>query len=626
MGLMHRNAFLWLVAFGLAASCSAMSLADVVRTSAGETISGRESRVADGQFIVPGVEGKPEQKFRLEELENITFAPGRPSGELKTRIIRIDEPGAGRPLSLAELQLFVGNKNVALEGKARQSLTYQDDDEMWGAKKAIDGKTGGDSRNDGATRTMPTPTPWWELTLPQDAVIEKLILWTRTDGQANTRPAAFRIQFLNEQRQILWTRTLTKAPTPKEEISTPVHSDKLTPEDLKAMEGIGTVKAAQPLAAIIDAWVRDAALAPVETPADSGTPAPIRRGLGGFSAEAPREKAPAAATPASAFPDGEWLVRFDPGGYVVGKLASWNDSGLTVEFDLLQKPISITIPTASIIEVSSKDVVMKKLPLDRAQIPAEGEVVFAKAEGNVLQAVAGTVKGIKDDSLQFEFQGRVRGIKLARVGALLRKTAAPTEDRKAQAVLELNNGMRLPGEFVKLDHSAGEFQLPWKQTLNLEKLALATLDVSNGLSRPLTSLEPVEVRYTPYLDRVLPMRTNESLTGSKLAVGDKTFERGLCAHSGTTLTYDLAGAYDKLRLQVGLQNEDGATGHAVVRLMADGATLAEKPVAGKAAAESIEISVAGKKSLVIEIDYGDGLDVGDHVVLGDPVLVRAAGK
>ncbi|OAI54205.1 hypothetical protein AYO47_03300 [Planctomyces sp. SCGC AG-212-M04] len=619
---MHRNAIVWVIGLGLF-FCSLRATADVIRTAGGEAISGRESKVVDGQIIVPGAEGTPEQKFDLADLEQITFAPGRPSGELKTRIVRIDEPGAGKPMSLAEVQLFVGNKNVALEGKARQSLSYLDDDEMWGAQKAIDGKTGGDSRNDGATRTMPA-APWWEVTLPQDAVIEKLIVWGRTDGQPNTRPSELRVQFLNEQRQVLWVKKL-KAPNPKEEVATPVHSDKLKPEDLKAIEGLGTVKTARPLATIVDAWIRDVKVVVPETPMETGAATPVRRGgIGGFSAEAPPQNA-AAAAPTAPFPDGEWLVRFEPGGFVVGKIASWNDSGLKVEFNLLQKPLSLTIPTAAVLEVSSKEVVMKKLPLDRAQIPAEGDVVFAKAEGNVLQPVAGTVKGIVDDSLQFEFQGRVRGIKLARVGSIMRKPTVTAAEKKVYGLLELNNGMRLAGAFQKLDHAAGEFQLPWQQSLNLEKLGLAGLEVREGRSVSMTTLDP-EVKYTPYLDRIQPLRVNESLTGGKLAIGDKNFERGLCAHSGTTITYALDGGYDKLRVQIGLQNDDGARGQAVVRIKADDAVLAEKPVAGKAKAEVVDVSVAGKKSLVFEIDYGDGLDVGDHVVLGDPLLIRTAAK
>src|SRR5436190_13026068 len=83
-GLMHRNAIVWVMGLGVVL-CSMRATADVIRTAAGETISGRESKVVDGQIIVPGEEGKPEQKFDLADLEQITFAPGRPSGELKTR-------------------------------------------------------------------------------------------------------------------------------------------------------------------------------------------------------------------------------------------------------------------------------------------------------------------------------------------------------------------------------------------------------------------------------------------------------------------------------------------------------------------------------------------------------------
>jgi len=321
-------------------------------------------------------------------------------------------------------------------------------------------------------------------------------------------------------------------------------------------------------------------------------------------------------------------VRFEPDGFLVGKVTSWTDKGLVLEFSLEQQPKSITIPTASIIEVSSKDIVLKKQPLDRAQIASEGDTVFAKAEGIALQAVSGAVKGIEGDSLQFEFQGKVRGIKMTRVAAIMRKKpvdpASSGPSDRALAIVQLANGMRLCGRPTALSELATVLELPWGQSLDLARSAIHGLSVVNGRAVPLTSLEPAGVEYTPFLDRVLPYRKNESLTGRPLAIVDKTFERGLCAHSGTALKYDLAGSYEKLRMQVGLQKDDGAAGQAVIRLKADDALLIEKPISAASAAEAIDVPVAGKKSLVIEIDYGDGLDVGDHVVLGDPVLLRTA--
>jgi hypothetical protein len=249
--------------------------------------------------------------------------------------------------------------------------------------------------------------------------------------------------------------------------------------------------------------------------------------------------------------------------------------------------------------------------------------VFARAEGNALQAVSGTVKGIEGDSLQFEFQGKVRGIKLARVASVMRKTSAEASGA-AYGVFDLSNGMRLAGQLKSVSTSAAVIELPWQQLFETSRQTLSSMQVKSGRAVSLVDLEPVKVEYVPFLDRILPMRKNESLTGQPLAILDKSFPRGLCAHSGTTLTYDLAGNFEKLRAHVGLQKNDGSHGQAVVRIRADDQVLVEKPVAGKGAAEAVDVPLTGKRTLVIEFDFGDGLDVGDHVVIGEPVLVRTA--
>src|SRR5436190_23550817 len=78
-GLMHRNAIVWVMGLGVVL-CSMRATADVIRTAAGETISGRESKVGDGEIIVPGEEGKPQQKFDLAHHEPVAVARVLPSG------------------------------------------------------------------------------------------------------------------------------------------------------------------------------------------------------------------------------------------------------------------------------------------------------------------------------------------------------------------------------------------------------------------------------------------------------------------------------------------------------------------------------------------------------------------
>jgi hypothetical protein len=58
----------------------------------------------------------------------------------QARFVRIELPGKERILSLAEVQVFQGDKNVAQSGEARQSTTAFDGP----ARLAIDGNTNGD--------------------------------------------------------------------------------------------------------------------------------------------------------------------------------------------------------------------------------------------------------------------------------------------------------------------------------------------------------------------------------------------------------------------------------------------------------------------------------------------------
>ncbi len=501
-------------------------------------------------------------------------------------------------------------------------MTYLDDDEMWGAQKANDSKTGGDSRTDGVTRTTPLTNPWWELELKEPAVIEKLVLWNRTDGNQGPRLAGVRVLFLNDRRQVLWTRTYSQAPSPQVETETPRHSDKLTADDLKAIEQSGVVKTKSALSTLVEAWIRGAKVVEPAAPVAAASPA-TRRLAGGFSAEAATPQRSSGPAPVAVVPENHWLVRFGADGYVVGELKSWSSDGLTVSIRIGSETRSITIPTRLITEVVSRDLLLKNERLDRTQVAADADTVFAKAEGNALQAVQGTVRGIEGESLQFEFQGKVRGIRLARLAALVR-ARSDAADQKTYGLFSLDNGMKVPGTIAGLNADRISIELPWASPLDVEKSQVRSVLVRHGKALSLVDLEPASVQYTPYLDRVLPIQKNASLTGKPLQVADKRFETGLCAHSGTVMTWNLGGAYESLRLQAGLQHDDGARGQAILRLKADGAVLSEKPLTAAAQPELIEILLTGKSELVVEVDYGDGLDIGDHVVLGEPVLVRTA--
>ena len=131
------------------------------------------------------------------------------------KFVRIDIPGEGKILSLAEVQVFSSGSNIAGLGTATQSTT----DFEGPAPLAIDGNTDGNYQNKSVTHTAISNDPWWELELKTPAPVEKITLWNRLGNGIHTRLANFRIQVLDADRNELWSTTVADPPNPSAEFS-----------------------------------------------------------------------------------------------------------------------------------------------------------------------------------------------------------------------------------------------------------------------------------------------------------------------------------------------------------------------------------------------------------------------
>ena len=133
-----------------------------------------------------------------------TKAPARQVGELpvKGQFVRIEIPGRGRVLSLAEVEVFAGGKNIALKKEARQSTVG------FGGEpgRAVDGTTDGDYTKHSVTHTASAGAdPWWEVDLGRSVEVEKIVLHNRTDSNGE-RLQGFTLQVLDAQRNVVLSR------------------------------------------------------------------------------------------------------------------------------------------------------------------------------------------------------------------------------------------------------------------------------------------------------------------------------------------------------------------------------------------------------------------------------------
>ncbi len=133
--------------------------------------------------------------------------------------VRIELPGKG-PLTLAEVQVFSGGKNIALKCKARQSST---DSKAGDASHAVDGKIDGAFKSGTQTHTKEDESkPWWEVDLGADKPIDSVVVWNRSEenGKYAGRLEGFAVVVLDANRREVFKKVGNAAPPESAKIAT----------------------------------------------------------------------------------------------------------------------------------------------------------------------------------------------------------------------------------------------------------------------------------------------------------------------------------------------------------------------------------------------------------------------
>lgn len=147
--------------------------------------------------------------------------PAQPATGKLARFVRIELPGEKRILTLAEVEVISGGKNVAVNGAATQSSTHG----TGTASKAIDGNKSPDWSKGGQTHTANAgeTNPWWEVDLKTPAEIEKVTIGNRQGFEG--RLDNFTLTVLDAERKELFRAEKVAAP---EVLDIDIRNGKLT--------------------------------------------------------------------------------------------------------------------------------------------------------------------------------------------------------------------------------------------------------------------------------------------------------------------------------------------------------------------------------------------------------------
>ncbi|HLU39226.1 MAG TPA: NPCBM/NEW2 domain-containing protein, partial [Planctomycetota bacterium] len=233
----------------------------------------------------------------------------------------------------------------------------------------------------------------------------------------------------------------------------------------------------------------------------------------------------------------------------------------------------------------------------------------------------------EEPAVVVEFDGKEQPAQaLSRLyGLVFGSGAAPDPQEGARVTVHATSGATFLGRLVALDPAADrcllrldegcDLELPWRH--------VARLSIRSDRLVYLSDLEPVSVEQTPALSRTWPWLKDRAPGGPGLVLGGKRYERGLVLVPRTRLVYDLHERYDRFAAVLGIDDRAGDMGDAVVRVFGDDRNLLTvERVRRSDQPREVELPVAGVRRLILEVDFGENLDFGDHCVFAEARVLR----
>ncbi|MCA9147263.1 MAG: ThuA domain-containing protein, partial [Planctomycetales bacterium] len=158
---------------------------------------------AAGKKEKPKRDNSKKSAGKKVELSAELLVTGKPA-----RFVRIELPGDKRILTLAEVEVISGGKNIAKDGAATQSSTNGEGK----AARALDGNKDSDWNKGGQTHTTNagSTNPWWEVDLGESSDVEKVGVWNRKGFES--RLDGFKITLLDADRKEVFRAANIAAP------------------------------------------------------------------------------------------------------------------------------------------------------------------------------------------------------------------------------------------------------------------------------------------------------------------------------------------------------------------------------------------------------------------------------
>ncbi|OHB71265.1 MAG: hypothetical protein A2V70_08965 [Planctomycetes bacterium RBG_13_63_9] len=299
----------------------------------------------------------------------------------------------------------------------------------------------------------------------------------------------------------------------------------------------------------------------------------------------------------------------------------------------------ITLDDGPIVELSTAGIAAVRLQGQSEVVAAEwSRILDMKIDadllvvrrGEIVDYHKGVLHNVTDALVQFELDGDVLPVSRSKVHGLVYYHPAGEALPETLCRITEAGGSQWSVHRLALP---GELQWTTRGGLTVSRpLAMITrMDFSGGKVVYLSDLKPESVRFTPYFgtERDVPVlgefravRMDVNLGSDPLQLGEKQYGKGLALHSRTRIVYRLPERFRRFKAVVGI--DDGVRPHGHVRLVIHGdeKLLLDIALSGTDPPKPVDLDLGGVRRLAILIDFGDGLDVADHLDLCSARIIK----
>ncbi len=263
------------------------------------------------------------------------------------------------------------------------------------------------------------------------------------------------------------------------------------------------------------------------------------------------------------------------------------------------------------------------------EMQIDNDLLVVRSDG-MLDYHKGVLRDVTGKVVQFDLEGDILPVKRFKVHGLVYHQPPGGELPEAVCCIADVFGSRWSVNLLSLSDEL-QWTTPSGLTVTQPLASLARIDFSANKVLFLSDLEPQSITWTPHFgsDRDLPLlgrffalREDTNLQSNPLRLDGQQYDKGLALHSRTKVVYRLPGRFRRFQAIVGIDDDVRPNGDVCLVIYGDDRVLLETTVTGTDPARSIDLELTGVRRLGILVDFGEKLDVADHLDLCNARIIK----